>query len=865
MVVSRSTLSTRRAWPVDLTAAWNASDADVAARFHPLYRTALGRLPEGDQVFRGLPFALGRRAAGARWILVDETRRIDLTGSPPASHVVVAHLCDARHDAGGGRPAGVPLGWVEPVGEPLARYELVTADGRRRATTIRRRFEVNEGILGWGSGAFLAVGHRFDEPLDWRGPHERQVPGRYAPAGHAGPLTILPGAWGPGQTGVADFVPSPADDALLWLHAIALGEPARLTELRLQPLGQGGPGRDILVAGIALFSGTADPLVLEPRRQILVRGLASPTPPETDLGVVIRTAIASDPPESPTERAIGWGASRPDRTSARVVDAVVDVALAPDACLRLADWEVPAAAIGPDPVRGPGGTPTVEALPAPEIRVAVTVVDAGTGRPIPTRVRFVAADGRYLPPVGHRDEVNPGLYEDTGADLVLGRETYAYVPGAFEIDLPLGSVEAEAVRGFDHRPIRTRLEVDPATRHLELALARPIDRRPDGWMTADSHVHFLAPSTALLQAAAEDLAIVHLLATQWGDHATSVTDLAWGSTVDPSGEHRVVVGTENRQNLLGHLGLLGARRPVLPMASGGPPEGRIGGALVELLADWADRCHEAEGLVVAAHFPLPYAEVAADIVAGKIDAVEMQCFSPGLDHPSILEWYRFLDCGYRLPVLGGTDKMSAEVPAGAVRTYARLQPGEPASFEAWAAAVRAGRTFATSGPFLELSVEGHEPGGVIALPATGGRLGVQAAARAAQPMITAIELVVNGQVVAEEASARATDALDVSTAIEVRAGSWIAARARSDRQIESAFATSMAAHTSPVYVEVVDRPLFVADEAGPILEVIEGARRWVASMAAVERPADRRRMVEFLAASAATFRARLDRAKREVD
>ena len=198
------------------------------------------------------------------------------------------------------------------------------------------------------------------------------------------------------------------------------------------------------------------------------------------------------------------------------------------------------------------------------------------------------------------------------------------------------------------------------------------------------------------------MAFVHLLATQAGDDVTNVQDLAWGSQQDPSGRHAVIVGTENRQNLLGHLALLGAHRPVLPMASGGAPEGRLGGAVNELLGDWADRCRAAGGLVVGAHFPLPYAEIAADIVSGRIDAVEMQVFAPGLDNPPILEWYRFLNCGYRLPVLGGTDKMSAEVPVGAIRTYARLGPDEPRTFDAWSAAVRAGRTFATSGPVLEL-------------------------------------------------------------------------------------------------------------------------------------------------------------------
>ncbi len=100
----------------------------------------------------------------------------------------------------------------------------------------------------------------------------------------------------------------------------------------------------------------------------------------------------------------------------------------------------------------------------------------------------------------------------------------------------------------------------PSTRRLELPLERAIVRA-DGWVTADAHVHFLAPSTALLQAAAEDIDLVNLLATQWGDLFTNVTDLPWGSTSTPAGDRLVVVGTENRQSILGHLGLLGAHRP----------------------------------------------------------------------------------------------------------------------------------------------------------------------------------------------------------------------------------------------------------------------------------------------------------------
>lgn len=871
-----SPLASPLARPISLANVWNATDSDVANRFHPLYRQAIERLPDGDQVLRGIPFCLGTRSAGRRWVLLDREVTIDLRGHGPASHLVVAHFADSWRNPAGARPPGSPVGWVLPAGEPLARYELVGTDGRTQTLEVRRRFEINDGIIGWGFLPFAAVGHRVDEVVDWRGPHARQEPGRYAPAGHAGPLTMLPGSWGPAQTGVADFVPTADDGATYWLHAIPLDGRTELAELRLAPLGGGRPGTDVAVAAVTLFDGSASPLIAGPRRQILVKGFGVGLP-SVDLGIAIRSRPVDRAWTATTEPGgpIGWGPPGPpgtpgtpggrDEPAVDPTRAILDIALAPDATLRFGDWMVPASRLdGSDgSTASPDGRLAIEPMAPLDVRVEVTVTDGPTGEATPARVRFLAADGRYLPPLGHRDEVNPGILEDTGTDVMLGGDTYAYVPGTFEIDLPVGAVGVEVVKGFDRRPVRTTFVVDPATRRFGIALERPIDLGPEDWLTADSHVHFLAPSTALLQAAAEDVAFVHLLATQLGDQFSTVNDLPWGSMTDPGGRHAVIVGTENRQNMLGHVGLLGARRPVLTMAAGGAPEGRIGQALTELLADWADRCHAEGGLVVAAHFPLPYAEIATDIVTGRIDAVEMQCFAPGLDNPSILEWYRFLNCGYRLPVLGGTDKMSAEVPVGAVRTYARLDRDAPPSFESWSAAVRAGRTFATSGPVIELSVDGHGPGDVLSLPASGGRLEAHVRARAAQPVIGAVELVVNGQVMAVRESATPTDELRLEAFVEIRAGAWIAARSRSEYEIQSAFNSSMASHTSPVYVEVRDRPQFSVNDAAVILDVIDGTLQWVRSMAAVQRPLDRGRMVDLIAVSGALLRDRISEAALE--
>jgi len=852
---------------IDLSALWNASDADLATRLHPSYAPALTRLPDGTAVFRGLPFQLGRRAAGPRWIVVDRPVTVTFPRRAGAdiSHVVVAQFADSWRNERGERPPGTPVGWVVPAGELLASYELLFADGTGHATRIRRRFQIADGIIGWGVLPFEAVGHRADEPLDWRGPYPRQSAARYAPAGQAGLLGMLPASWGPAQTGVADFVPTVDDDISYWLHAIPVPPGRQPVGLRLAPAGDGRPGSTVVLGAVTLFRGTAHPLVLEPRRQLRIEGGPAELP-EVDLGVPIRSlpvasAVAVDP--GPGAAILGWGRPRTADHGAETpgIDAarIVDLAASRDARLTLGDLTVAIADLDRAGTITERGV-VIRALPPTDVRVDLHVRVDGVATP--ARIRFTAADGRYLAPLGHRDEVNPALLEDTGADILLGSDVYAYVAGDAAIDLPIGAVDVEIVKGLEFRPVRTRLDVTAATGPLTIDLERAIELPPE-WRTADPHVHFLAPSSALVQAAAEDVGFVHLLATQAGDLVTNAQDLAWGSLVDPTGRHALVMGTENRQNLLGHLTLLGARRPTLPMASGGAPEGRLGGAVTELLMDWADRCHAADGLVVAAHFPLPYAEIAAAIVTGRIDAVEMQTFAPRLDTPSIAEWYRFLNCGYRLPVLGGTDKMSAEVPVGAIRTYARLDPDAPRTAEAWTAAVRAGRTFATAGPLLTLEVEGHEPGDVIELPSSGGRLEVRARARASQPVIAGLEIVMNGEVVASEIARPDAASLDIATSVDVRSGSWIAARSVSTSEIHSAFATAMAAHTSPVYVEVVDRPLTPADDDVDVVEqVIAGARAWIADLAAVAEPEERARMLGLLDDSLAALRRRTGRMER---
>jgi hypothetical protein len=856
-------IATPLATPIVCDGAWNAGDAEASAGLHPLLAAALPRAPAGRVVLRGLPFALGSPAE-RRWLVaLHEPSRISVPAGTRAGYLVIASFADLERDADGRRPPGRPVGWTDAVGEPLAAIRLIGDTGEVQDIVLRRRFETTDGIVGWGQLPFRAVHHRAEQPIDPAGPLPARGVGRIAPPGHPGPISILPGAWGGAQTGVEDFVPSPRDDLVLWLHAAAI--PARLGDLaslELRALAT-APGTSVVVAGMTAFRGTASPLRWGPRRTVRVTGpgrfvgvdlglvaRVTPAPPVMDAsadepapvasssaGVPAAAPHGADPPDC----AAAPGAARPairgwgeGSVSPMAAPPAVDVELvaAADARLLVDGAALPIAGI---PAAGRAGeSATIVALPDAVIPLRLDLVDH-LGQPVAGRVAIRASDGRRLPPDGHADRVNPALYEDHGADLLLGDEVYAYVEPRVGVHVPAGEIEVVAVRGFTVPPIVRRITVDGTRpgRPVELRFAPPVADL-HGWMSSDSHVHFLAPSTALLQAQAEDVALVWLLAAQWADLVTGLTDQPAGPLATADGRHVVALGSENRQNLLGHVALLGAHRSVLPFATGGPPEGRIGQPLETTLAEWAARARQDGGMAIGAHFPLPYAEVVADIALGALDALEMQAFAPGLDSPPVTEWYRFLSAGFRLPIVGGTDKMSAGVPLGQVRTLARVD-GEP-SIEAWMAAVRSGRTVVSSGPVLTLEADGVEPGGTLERPA-GTRVQVRAAAVAAQPVLTALELVQDGVVVATAANPAGVDRLALDAPVRLDRSGWLAARCRGVGTIRSAFATAMAAHTSAIAFEVPGRPRPPADLRSP-LAIIEGVRSWLGELATVRSARD---------------------------
>ncbi len=824
--------------PVDLQRHVNGGAQASAPHWHPAVAESLAALPIEPMTCWGIPFTPA--AAGAegedppRWLLLGKSHPdavpIDLPAGSQASHVVFLHFCDQTYDPdAGSQPEEYRGGNLTQPGAHIANYVLTYADGSEESREIRLRFEINDSGTVRGQKAFAARPDGQDDYIDFRATH----PGE---------------AWGRAQMSASQ------GSGRYWVYALPNPRPeAELRGVRLETTGD----TVVAIAGITLYHGQEHPLKRKRLESFRITLAANGTAAEdvalaVDLGILARryqvrpfdpAAWTDNPlaePSGPASDPMGGPSGAAADPDPRQL--IVDMTASADATLTVGDKEVPLRpAYEGGTSQSPDGAVRVELLTPDKTWVHTVVRDAATGQPTPARVHFRAPDGRYFPPYGHRHEVNEYWFQDYGNDLKIGDTEYAYVDGTFQGELPVGDVYVELSKGFEYRPIRQKVTIKPGQRELSLTLERPLDWRGRGWMTADTHVHFLSPTTAWLQGQAEGLNLVNLLASQWGDLFTNVGDITGDMSRVSSKETIVWVGTENRQHLLGHISMLGTQgEPVYPMTASGPGESYLGDPTWDSLGGWADANHERGGVVVTPHFPNPYSEVVADVVLGKTDALEMTNFTPAFDGVNISEWYKFLNCGYRVPCVGGTDKMSAAMVMGSIRTYAYL--GEtPFTFEAWGAAIKAGRTFASTGPLLDLRVEGRRPGDVIDLPTGGGTLAVEVVAESLAPLAT-VEVVVNGRVVATASPQPGALNTTLRAQVPVAESGWIAARCTSALSGWALSTRGVAAHASPVYIVVDGAELYNPSSATYMLTLLEGGMTWVDTLSIPADPQTHQRV-----------------------
>jgi hypothetical protein len=471
------------------------------------------------------------------------------------------------------------------------------------------------------------------------------------------------------------------------------------------------------------------------------------------------------------------------------------------------------------------------------LTVHLRVNDAATGLATPVRLRVSGPDGTYYAPFGRTTEFACGRNEDVGGNLRLGRDRFAYIDGMCEVKLPAGvPLRVQATKGPEYEPLDETVVLGAGQMALRFVVRRWSHLCDDGWHSGDMRAHFLTPHTAALEAAAEGLSVVNLLACVQpmpsldGTIYPSIPNITAFSGQRPTLQTEsalVAVNTLNVHPVLGSVGLLHSHRAVYPLTFGGTDDTDDWS-----VCDWCDQCHRKNGLVVWVRaFDAEHGrgEALVALLLGKIDAIEFD--AQPRRYPLLPWWYRLLDAGYTVPLAGGSGKDSNTVSLGAQRTYARLSPGEPLTYTNWVNAVRTGRCFMTNGPLLTFEVNGRGPGDTIDVIEPGTTIKIRATAGSVPPF-EKLELLADGRVIATAVATADGPRCSATAEAEftARESAWLAARCTGGRSSLLSSEQATFAHTAPVYLRVAGRPLPRREEAlRPLRLAVVQTRDWIES------------------------------------
>ncbi len=765
----------------------------------------------GENVTWGFPFDIGGVIS-----ISDETVRVDVEPTS-AQWLVFMHTSDLQPHTYNESRFITPMRGEGHMAEHAADYVIGYEDGSEVRTPVRHRHQIGGFQRRWGENCVEAVA--VPKPYPLRASHEQLREG-----------------WGRTQTRVE--IPDQSE-WVNWLWAWQNPHPRKaITSIRFEPV-----SGHVVISAVAAGDAGEQPLRWRARRKAVLRLPEDVVlhPDLDDSGLLQQIQLDMGQVISATPRLIypkeSWSDSYANALPQKSGDDVlIEYTAHPDAHFHLVGGQIiPVSSVESEQVTSP-----LQVTPTARQRVKIRTVAKESGKRVATKLHIHGAHGEYLAPIDRHRIINPAWFEDYSVDYAhiawwdpetLGAHSSTYISGDTTIDVPLGTLYIEVTKGFEMRPVRQVVEVAAETEEIVIELDKVLTWRERGWVTADTHVHFLSPTSALLEGAAEGVNVINLLASQWGELMTNVGDFdgrtTWGSQeAGGEGEYLVRVGTENRQHVLGHISLLGYNGSMItPLTTGGANESALGDAVDVLLTEWARACRAQGGLVVIPHFPDPRLENAATLVCGDADAIEMTSWGnhyEGIDPYSLSDWYRYLNCGYQVAAVGGTDKMSASMAVGTIRTYAHTDPNAPFTHDAWMNAVRRVETFVTYGPLLEFSVDGQAMGSRFAMSASGGTVDVVWEVASVTLPISRVELIVNGEI--RESVAVESNQKTGHWKVSVDRSSWMALLVRGHYPDK---AEIIGAHSSAIMIDVEGSPMLAAADAVTILEQIEGSLAYI--------------------------------------
>ncbi len=623
---------------------------------------------------------------------------------------------------------------------------------------------------------------------------------------------VLDPAWSPdGET--LYFSASTEGDLDIWRLSLETGEPARVTErrgleVRPQPLADGG------LAYLAKGRSSADAVIVR-----------DPSGAETSLRAE-SIASQSRPGAAPGKAvlALNWPAGDggdgyrlmlldPEKVDPMELVAARGLPLTPaftadgesviyteadeNEEFRLRKISTRGGPVTDVPIRGWD-------FGAPLARVRITTRKADGMPPVPARLEV-------LDPIGH-PAVIPGVFPRF--DGTHGR-VYFYSPGVVEVEVPAsaaGEVRISATHGFSSLPATASVPVSPGeTAEAELVFEPLWDARAAGYRSADHHFHLnyggvtrLSPDDLELLQAGEDLDLGTPLMANL-HHRRNDTEFFMDRRVEDV--PAVLFGQEIRSHFLGHLGLIGIESVFWPWFWG--PGYPVYEADDRPNLDALVHSRSQGGVSAYMHpvsRPDPFGSEAGlgaipimvipDALLGDLDTLEVACLWTNEFGTADL-WHRFLNLGVPLAASAGTDVMldyHRTMAVGTTRIYVHV-PG-PFRIAAYLEALRAGKSFVTTGPLLDFRVEGARPGDAVG---QGGEAAWTLTLAHTGP-VAQVDLIVNGEAVDTLSGLDGPGVRELTGSLSLPAGGWVAARAHGGPESWPGMNGSVFAQTSPVWI-----------------------------------------------------------------
>ena len=409
------------------------------------------------------------------------------------------------------------------------------------------------------------------------------------------------------------------------------------------------------------------------------------------------------------------------------------------------------------------------------------------------------------------------------------RKTVLYTRGRgpVSIPLPMGTGSNGRVwvkKGYQYLPVETEFS---AGDEVTVRLKRWSDISLKGWSSMDPHLHFERTEKRIdpiwfemIEADGLDSAVFMVLKGGNFDGVWARQGSYGRAGIGKNKKVSLIPGEEFRGVYQGHHLLFLPGSLIKPISVGG-----IGQPAH--LYHWPNsysvlnQTYSSGGIGGAAHGGTfgQASTVALDALLGASKFIELSN-----THLYRLDvWYRLLNSGVFLPPVAGTDlpnnpfREPWQPFLGETRTYVQVE--DTTDFEKWKTALENGKVFVSSGPIINLKVNGQELGSTIQLPKGGGEIEIEAEISSSQPIL-GMEIVHNGTILEVESKNRHDERgvfrQLIHHRLHVNRSGWFAARGKGGRKNRLLKATRVLqhtiAHTAAIRVLVGDGPIRVTSD-----------------------------------------------------